>query len=445
MEAANFKSLVDSMLETTIAALTQPQFYIQVGIIALIYAIAYVLARQIRYYAPVLDDERITAESHPLLRFIARCGNLIFPLTAILMLRVAVELGQGLLDQAWLVRTALVIALLLLFISAVNDFVQSRIANRVFKLIGVPLLLLHMLGLLGELIEILESISMSIGNIEVTAYGIARVAIFGTLLFWFGRISSRTGREILSRQEELDERTREVVTKLFEVVLFVVIFLLLLNVMGINLTALAVFGGALGVGLGFGLQAIASNFISGIIILLDRSVGIGDYVEIADGQAGIVRKLDMRSTTLETFEGKDIIVPNEKFIVETFVNWTRKDKSQRYRVDFSVAYSSDINRLVDIIKTVVAEHPQVMSGDDLPVEFCPDCEIDSFGDSGVNMFVEFWMEGIDDGKNRVGGDLLLMIFNALREHGYEIPFPQREVRMLNEQISVSSPRRVDPD
>ena len=81
----------------------------------------------------------------------------------------------------------------------------------------------------------------------------------------------------------------------------------------------------------------------------------------------------------------------------------------------------------------------------MPIEYRPDCEIDSFGDSGVNMFVEFWMEGIDDGKNRVGGDLLLMIFNALREHGFEIPFPQREVRVLNEQISVSAPRPVGSD
>ncbi len=216
-------------------------------------------------------------------------------------------------------------------------------------------------------------------------------------------------------------------------------FLLLMQVMGINLTALAVFGGALGVGIGIGLQAIASNFISGIIILLDRSVSIGDYVELEDGRTGVVRQLNLRSTTMETFDGKDIVVPNEKFIVESFVNWTHKDKRQRYRVDFSVAYHSDIRKLVEIIKEVVASHPQVFSGDDIPVEERPDCEIDSFGDSGINMFVEFWMEGIDDGKNRVGGDLLLMILEALQEHGYEIPFPQREVRVLNDRFSVSKP------
>ncbi len=198
------------------------------------------------------------------------------------------------------------------------------------------------------------------------------------------------------------------------------------------------FGGALGVGIGFGLQAIASNFISGIIILLDRSVSIGDFVEIEDGRSGVVRQLSLRSTTLETFDGKDIVVPNEKFIVEPFTNWTHKDKNQRYRVDFSVAYRTDIRKLVDVIKEVVARHPQVISGEDIPIEERPDCEIDSFGDSGVNMFVEFWMEGIDDGENRVGGDLLLDIFEAMREHGFEIPFPQREVRVLNENIAVSS-------
>ncbi len=140
----------------------------------------------------------------------------------------------------------------------------------------------------------------------------------------------------------------------------------------------------------------------------------------------------MRSTTLETFDGKDIMVPNEKFITESFTNWTHNNSKQRYRVDFSVAYHTNVRQMVEIIKEVVASHEQVISGDHIPIEERPDCEIDSFGDSGINMFVEFWMYGIDDGKNRVGGDLLLMILEALQAHGYEIPFPQREVRILHD-------------
>ncbi|WP_212631800.1 mechanosensitive ion channel domain-containing protein [Pseudomonas sp. KB-10] len=411
--------------------LLQPETYTQIGIVLAIYVGAWLIAKRIQKHTASLG-----ASSQRLHVFIKKLSDLIFPVTAILMLRVSLEISENLLSQGWLVQAALIISVILIFRSVIRNFVTHKLLATMLRWLGIPLLFLHMVGLLGGLIQILESISVNLGNIEISLYGIARVAIFGSILFWLGRVSSRTGRDFIAHQENLDERTREVAAKLFEVAIFFLIFLLLLQIMGINLTTLAVFGGALGVGLGFGLQAIASNFISGIIILLDRSVSIGDYVELEDGRTGIVRELNMRSTTLETYDGKDIVVPNEKFIAEIFTNWTHKDKSQRYRVDFSVAYDSDIRKLIAIIKDVVASHPQVFSGDDVPIEERPDCEIDSFGDSGINMFVEFWMEGVDDGRNRVGGDLLLMILEALQEHGFEIPFPQREVRILDRKASA---------
>ena len=438
MALDKLKDLVEQIGIKAYEALFQSDTYIQMGIILAIYVLSFLIANRIRKYAPILDVKYADATVHPLQIFIGKLGNYIFPILAILLLRVSIELSGNTLTQVWLAKTALTIAVLILFSSIIHDFITHHVVASIFRWLGMPLLFLYLLGILGSLITILESISITIGNIEISAYGIARVAIFGSLLFWLGRISNKTGGEIIRRQENIDLRTREVAAKLLEISIFIVISLLLLQVMGINLTALAVFGGALGVGLGFGLQSIASNFISGIIILLDRSVSIGDYIELEDGRTGNVRQLTMRSTTLETYDGKDIVVPNEKFIVETFTNWTHKNKSQRYRVDFSVAYHSDIRKLVEIIKNVVASHPQVFSGEDVPFEERPDCEIDSFGDSGINMFVEFWMEGIDDGKNRVGGDLLLMILEALQQHGYEIPFPQREVRVLNKNNSLDS-------
>ena len=444
MALEKISQIVTEFVEKANVAISQPETYTQLGIIVAIYVVSYLLSKRIRIFLPMLSNTDLDPSSHPLRRFVGKLGKLVFPLLAILLLRISVEVSQLALDQGWLVLTALTVAILLLFNSIINQFIANMVVVRIFKWLGMPLLFLHLLGLLSGIIVILESMSVSVGNIEISAYGIARVAIFGSLLFWLGRISSKTGREVISRQESLDVRTREVASKLFEVGIFVVIFMLLLQIMGINLTTLAVFGGAIGVGIGFGLQAIASNFISGIIILLDRSVSIGDFVEIEDGRSGVVRELSLRSTTLETFDGKDIVVPNEKFIVEPFTNWTHKDKRQRYRVDFSVAYKSDIRALVDIIKDTVSQHSQVISGDDIPIEERPDCEIDSFGDSGVNMFVEFWMEGIDDGKNRVGGDLLLDIFEAMREHGFEIPFPQREVRVLNDSQESNSEAAKTP-
>ena len=406
--------------------------YLQLGVIVGVYIVAYVIALKIKNSSTLITQPP-DLSSHPIRVALYGIDKIVFPLLAIILLKFGQETGKVLFEQNWVLTIALTIAVLLFFNTLINKLVGNGVLVLIFKSIGLPLLFLHMVGWLDDISAVLKGIAFSVGNINISAYGLARVIIFGSFIFWLGRVSNTFGQEIIRKQERLDVPTREIFAKLFEVTLFCIVFIVLLNIMGINLTALAVFGGALGVGLGFGLQSIASNFISGIIILLDRSLTVGDFVEMEDGISGFVREFRMRYTVLETYDGKDVMVPNEKFISTTFTNWSHKDPKQRYRVDFSVAYSTDIRTMVDMVKEVVASHPQVLSGEQYPIELRPDCEIDGFGDSGVNMFVEFWMEGIDDGKNRVGGDLLLMIFEALREHDIEIPFPQREVRILNEK------------
>jgi small-conductance mechanosensitive channel len=435
MSVVDLQNLKQTLMDSgnqIVETLLQTETYAQLAMVLLIFIVALLISNRLRNYFPLIAKAPTGAQLSPLRKLSSKMGNLLFPLIAILALSFAVSISENLLGQTWLVQTALTVAMLLVFNAIIRDHVSSEFIAFVFRWIGLPLLFLHQVNLLAPIINVLEGMQITVGNIQISAYGVLRVALFGTLLFWMGRFSSSTGKEIIRRQQKLDFRAKEVASKLLEVAIFFLIFILLLQVMGINLTAMAVFGGALGVGIGFGLQAIASNFISGIIILLDRSISVDDYIELEDGRTGIVREMKLRSTTLETFDGKDVMVPNEKFVTESFINWTHKDKKQRYRVDFSVAYDSDIRKLVDIIKETVASHEQVISGDDIPIEERPDCEIDSFGDSGVNMFVEFWMIGIDDGKNRVGGDLLLLIFEAMRNNGFTIPFPQREVRVLKE-------------
>lgn len=428
------ETLIKAINESSTKALdiaTSTETYTQIGIIAAIYLFAYWSANRIRTLIPLLNSPTPPGESYPLRRLTYRCGKLLYPILALILLKLSVEFSQSMLNDGWAIQFALAVAMLLLYNSFVALFIQNTTVARVFLWIGMPIIFFNVIGVLDDIVRVMESMSVEIGNIKLSAYGIVRVLIFGSLLFWLGRISNSTGQTIIRKQETLDLRTREVFAKLFEIVLFFGICLLLLQLLGVDLTALAVFGGALGVGLGFGLQAIASNFISGVIILLDRSVSLGDYIELEDGRTGLVTEMNMRSTTLETFDGKDIVVPNEKFITSSFTNWTHKDAKQRYRVDFSVSYKTDIRSMVELVKTAVSNHPQVLSGADLPFEERPDCEIDSFGDSGVNMFVEFWMQGVDDGKNRVGGDLLLIIFETLKENGIEIPYPQRDVHLVS--------------
>jgi small-conductance mechanosensitive channel len=413
-------------------ALSSEQTYIQLAVVVFSFLLAQLITSYLGHVFTALKKMPDSATRSEIIAF--RISRLVLPLLGLLLLKISSELIPSFDESNWLITVAITAALVIVYVSFVREFVTSPLVSRAMLLVGVPLLVMQSVGLLPYVNSVLETIAMQVGNIKISLAGILRVLVFGSFIFWLGRVSISAGQAIIRNQDRVDFRTREVAAKLFEIGIFVAVFLLLLQVMGINLTALAVFGGAVGVGLGFGLQTIASNFISGLIILLDRSLSIGDFIELDDGRSGFVRALNMRSTMLETFDGKDIMVPNEMFMGSTFVNWTHKNHKQRYRVDFSVAYETDIRKLVEVIKDAVATHPQVLSGEQYPLEERPDCEIDSFGDSGVNMFVEFWIEAIDDGKNRVGGDLLLIIFETMRDNGFSIPFPQREIRVLDGEL-----------
>ncbi len=414
-----------------------PEFYAQCAMIAGAVFVAFLISKILGRYFKRPEQPPEAGTMSTWRAGIYKFKNILFPLVSVLLLGITAGISDAVAQQSWLVRIAQGLAVVALIYVFISRFIQQPIVRKFAKWILIPIAILYVFGWLDNVIAYLDAIKFQVGNITVSLYGIFRVLIFGSILFWLGRVSNDTGKQFIRRQEKLEVGTREVFAKLFEIILFLLIFILLLQVMGINLTALAVFGGALGVGLGFGLQAIASNFISGLIILLDRSLTVGDYVELEDGRAGTIRALNMRSTILETFDGKDIMVPNETFITSSFKNWTHQNKKQRYAIEFQVSYNTDMEMLVELLKKVVASHPQVISGPEATQEEQPDAEISGFGDSGVDILIEFWMEGIDDGKNRVDADLNMMIWKALKENNIEIPFPQREVRILNSSSTAN--------
>jgi small-conductance mechanosensitive channel len=212
--------------------------------------------------------------------------------------------------------------------------------------------------------------------------------------------------------------------KAAEVVIFGTAFLLLMSIMGIDLTALAVLGGALGVGIGLGLQQIAANFVSGVILLLEGQTTVGDYVELDGGEKGTIIRMTARSCILETFDGKWIVVPNEHFVTTRVVNYSDQGSANRYEAVFSVSYDTDINRVPAIIEAAVGALPFVLQKPD-----GPDCELKGFGESAVDFAVEYWVSGIDDGKNKYGSPVLFAIWNALKAEGIEMPYPHRVVEI----------------
>ncbi len=313
-----------------------------------------------------------------------------------------------------------------LFLAA-RALAKHIITDPFLKLLGryvlVPVAALYALGFLDQVLLALDATRVSLGNINFSLLAIIRGVIAGSILFWLGQWSNSQSSAYIEKQP-MRPAIRQLTAKAAEFAIFGLAFLLLMNIMGISLSSLAIIGGAVGVGLGFGLQKIASNFISGVILLLEGQATVGDYVELDGGEAGTIIKMTARATILETFDGRWIVVPNEDFITTRVVNYSDAGSANRLEVDFSVSYDTDINKIPDIIEAAVATHPGVLSEPEKP-----DCELRGFGDSGIDFCVEFWVEGIDDGKNKFSSDVLFLIWNALKDNDIEIPYPHRVIEM----------------
>ena len=325
------------------------------------------------------------------------------------------------------------------FFLAARLFVQHVLRDPFLKLLGkyvlVPVAALYAVGLLDDIALRLEETIIALGNIRFSVMALIRGLIAGGLLFWLGSWSNRQSADYIKKQEELRPATRELAVKATEVAIFGAAFLLLMSIMGIDLTAVALLGGALGVGIGLGLQQIAANFVSGIILLIEGQTTVGDYVELDGGEKGTIVKMTARACVLETFDGKWIVVPNEHFVTTRVVNYSDAGSANRYEVLFSVGYDTDINRVPDVIEQAVQALPFVLTQPD-----GPDCELRGFGESSVDFAVEYWVNGIDDGKNKYGSVVLFAIWNALKAEGIAMPYPHRVVEIKNAEIKGAMPK-----
>ena len=428
-----FQAIFDQL----VAWLISPQFYAQVGaIIAAIFiarTASKMLLVRVSWFAEEPDKKSRLAKVRG---YFYAVRSLIYPALCYILLGLAAQVVVSVFSVDWLIRIARSISVVFLIYKAIDLFITHPLIRTVLLYLCIPIATLQAFGWLDETIAFLDGIEFVAGNIRLSLYFIIKTAIVGGFFFWVGSTSNKSGQNMIRSQKTLDIATQELIAKIFQIILFAIIFILMLQVLGLDLTALTVFGGALAVGIGFGLQQIASNFISGLILLMENNLTLGDFIELEDGRSGILKELNMRSATLETYDGKEIMVPNEKFITGVFINWTRDDPRQRYEVEFSVSYDTDIRGLPELIVAAASKHPNVLQEPE-----APDCELREFGDSGIKFGLEFWIEGIDDGKNRISADLLTIIWETLRDNDIKIPYPQREVRILSDEPVISVKRK----
>jgi small-conductance mechanosensitive channel len=283
---------------------------------------------------------------------------------------------------------------------------------------------LHLLGWLPTVLEALDGVALQVGETRVSLLGtgklILTLAFMWILALWLARLIETR----ISKAPYINASMQVALVKLSKFVLLVLAFLLALNAVGIDLTALAVFGGALGVGLGFGLQRIASNFISGFIVLFDRSIRPGDVITI-DNTFGWVQELHARYVVVRDREGVDRLIPNETLITTEVINWSYSDPNVRVKVPVSISYEDDPERAMALLLEAAKASPRVLA------EPAPAARLMSFGDSGIQLELRVWIKDPQEGLANVRSDINLALWRLFREAGITIPYPQRNLHIHN--------------
>ncbi len=415
--------------ETALGWLSSPAALSQFALLIAAYVVARTLSGRVspiieRTLTPKPEAAHILAR---LRRFALQFLPLLLPLLAYVLTAVGEGLTRATFGQGEVIGFGKRVFLFLTAVALVRKVLPAGFLKLMGRYVLLPVMGLHTLGLLDEATTRLGEAQVNLGNIQFTALSLIRGGIAGALLVWLGAWSNRQSAGYIKAQPDLRPATRELAIKASEVAIFGAAFLLLMSIMGIDLTAVAVLGGALGVGIGLGLQQIAANFVSGIILLLEGQTTVGDHVELDGGEKGTIVKMTARACVLETFDGKWIVVPNEHFITTRVVNYSDQGSANRYEALFSVSYETDINLVPALIEAAVAKLPFVLQSPD-----GPDCELRGFGESSVDFAVEYWVAGIDDGKNKYGSPVLFAVWNALKEAGIEMPYPRRVVELRNQ-------------
>lgn len=406
--------------------LLSPAAWSQFGLLIAAFLLALLVSRKL---SPVLiktitPAPRQTSYIAQARRFVLIFLPLLLPLLAYLFTGLGEQITRSIFGSGAVIAFGKRVFLFLAARALVSDIVKDSFLKLLGKYILIPAMALYALGALDDVSAYLTATTVTLGNISFSIMAMVRGMIAGSLLFWLGRWSNDQSAAYIGKQDEMRPATRQLAVKTAEIVIFGAAFLMLMNIMGINLSTLAVLGGAIGVGLGFGLQKIASNFISGVILLLEGQATVGDYVELDGGESGTIIKMLARATILESYDGRWIVVPNEDFITTRVINYSDSGSANRYEAPFSVSYDTDINKIPAIVEAAVTKHKDIL---DKP--YPPDCELRGFGDSGIDFAVEFWVNGIDDGDNKYTSDVLFLIWNALKKEGIQIPYPHRVVEI----------------
>lgn len=310
------------------------------------------------------------------------------------------------------------------------------------KLIGFIMLCVFVLqtfGWLDPLKETLTSIVIPLGDIKINVWKVITALISLFALLWVVGIANNFISSSVRDNRSLPPSIRVLIGKAARLLLYVSAFLISLKIAGVDLGALAFFSGALGLGIGFGLQKVISNLVSGVIILLDKSIKPGDVIEI-DGTYGWINNLQTRYVSVLTRDRKEILIPNEDFVTNPVINWSFSDRNVRLRASIGISYNSDLELAMRLCEEATLKVKRVLANP------APLCLIEAFGNSSIDLRINFWINDAPEGVSNVTSDVYLECWKSFKEHNIEIPFPQQDlhIKSIEQQVPANILATLDP-
>jgi len=426
------ETLVTHYSRLALDYLSQPAIGFQIGLVIVLFLPALLLSRKIE---PGLEERARRIKGmpgllRPIVAFLRRMEWLIFAL----LLAIAFVMSSVFKwpSDNYLLYSAMLLASAWLLISVMSHVIRSRVVGKTFTIIAWMYVAATVLGITGDIAAILDSAGFSIGDRRLSLLSLIQAFVIFAMLLWIALATGNFLDRRIKAVEELTPSLRVLIGKILRITLIVVAVLVAMSSVGIDLTALTVLSGAIGVGIGFGLQKVVSNFVSGIIILMDQSIKPGDTISLGD-TFGWIRELRARFVSVVTRDGREYLIPNEDFITQQVINWSFSDEYVRLDIPFGVSYESDPHEVSRLAIEATGKVDRVNTRIKPPV-----CWMTAFGDSSLDFLLRFWISDPQNGLTNIRGKVLLALWDTFKEHDINIPFPHREVIMKTPVNVVSS-------
>ena len=417
------ETVAEDLYTQAIDAIVSGGLWIPLSIVIFGFVVGVVTRRILRPKLFVLIDNRnISFRTNRILKNLTK---LVLPITTLVIVSLGSVILPPLAISTETSPTILVAVSKLLvawiFIRTVAQVIHNSFNRQVVATIAWVVAAISILGVLPQTTNALDAFGMDFGDFRLSALTVVKFAFAFFILLTITRLLVNTAERTLGNASDLSPSARVLIVKIIKVTLISLAILFGVTAAGIDLSALAIFGGALGLGIGFGLQKVISNLFSGMLLLVDKSIKPGDVIELPEGNGafGWVNQLSARYVSIITRDNKEYLIPNEDFITQPVINWSYTDKKIRVETKFGVDYASDPHAIKAMAIEVAQNTKRVVS------EPKPVCHLVEFGDSSLNFVLRYWIEDAQNGVTNTKGDVMLGLWDVFKKEGVEIPFPHR--------------------